>query len=142
MAKWQKRLAQLEKQKKEQSERRLQKPTVPAPAASYPVSDPYMERIEAKIQEFAKRALSESSLTPKRVSVSLTGTLCEIGFHSFYSEPNITFDFLSKFSEFFQTRNINLPSVSKEEGCSSCGHGSDWSFYLEIRDIARDLDTI
>lgn len=129
MAKWQRRLAQVEQEKKRIKKKMEEAPVIPTPPLVIP--DIMCERIK----EFAMGCFEEGR-RPGRIYVSLNRNNCEIHFSEFECNPNISFDFLAKFAARFHTKNINIPSVIKDyKGCESCGHGATWSFTLEINDI-------
>ena len=132
MAKWQKRLAQIEREadikkvKKEFSE--------PTPRIYY--ETPIINVRGEEIEKFAMSCFEGSYERPERISVSLYEDSCTIDFKRFSNEPNISFDFLVKFSEYFKTKKINIPSVDQDSsGCATCGHGARWSFSLEIKEF-------
>lgn len=130
MAKWQRRLAQVEQEKKRIKKKMEEAPVIVAPPPVIP--DIMCERIK----EFAMTCFEDASSRPGKIVVHFHETECSISFSEFHCNPNISFDFLVKFSEYFNTKNINIPSVIKDnEGCESCGHGATWRFDLEINDI-------
>jgi hypothetical protein len=50
-----------------------------------------------------------------------------------YDAPGLTFQHLTKLSEFFGTIHINDPDYFSNGGCDTCDYGSSYGFTLEIR---------